>query len=75
MLRFKLTAAAYALMLLFTYVAYMAPSDAAMALPCLLILSCVVLFPRTVEDEELHQRGRKGWADRVEINAPPADKA
>ncbi len=73
-MRFRLTAAAYALMLVFTFAVYIQPFgnelDAFSVMLSLIILACVALWPRS---DSVDPRERKSWADSVEIGTrtPP----
>lgn len=71
MLSFRITAAAYAMMLLLAYSAYFRPfgneMDALSVLMCMSILACVALWPRSADRDEAADSMRKSWADRIEL--------
>ena len=75
-LRFRITAASYAMMLIMCYFAYFRPFgdslDGLSLLVCMLVLACIALWPEADESEELDQQpDRKGWADRIEFAQGP----
>jgi hypothetical protein len=71
MLSFRVTAAAYAMMLVLAYVAYMRPfgneMDAFSVLLCMSILACVALWPRSGDRSDAADSMRKTWADRIDL--------
>lgn len=78
-LRFKITSAAYALMLIVFFNIWIRPFgnelDAFSALFCMLILSIVALWPSSDEADKVdNELGRKSWADRVAIEERARDE-
>lgn len=71
MLSFRVTAAAYAMMLVLAYVAYMRPfgneMDAFTVLLCMAILACVALWPRSGDRSDAADSMRRTWADRIDL--------
>lgn len=72
MLRFRITSAAYAMMLITCYIVYMRPFgnaiDAFGVLFCMCILACVALWPRSDEENEADAATpSRNWSDRVEL--------
>jgi uncharacterized RDD family membrane protein YckC len=72
-LRFKITSAAYALMLIIFFHIWIRPFgnelDAFSAFFCMLILSIVALWPASDEASRVeNELGRKSWADRVALD-------
>jgi len=73
-LRFRISAASYALMLIMCYFAFVRPFgdsfDGLSLLFCMLILACIALWPEADESNEVdRQLDTKGWADRIEFGA------
>ena len=77
MLSFRITAAAYALMLIIAYAIYFRPfgneMDALSVLICMSILASVALWPRSADRNEAADSMRKSWVDRVELGEIPVD--
>ena len=77
MLSFRITAAAYALMLIVAYATYFRPfgneMDALSVLICMSILASVALWPRSADRSAAADSMRKNWADGVELDGVPAD--
>ncbi len=71
-MRFRITSAAYAMLLVICYSAYFKPFgnalDAFSVLLCMLGLACVALWPHSEERRAARDsKERSGWADRIEI--------
>ncbi len=77
MLSFRITAAAYAMMLVMAYTIYFRPfgneMDALSVLICMSILASVALWPRSADRNEAADSMRTTWADRVELGQAPAE--
>ena len=76
MLRFRITSAAYAMMLLLCYAIYFRPFgdalDAFAVLFGMFVLACVALWPQdSVELETTTETPGKSWAEKVDM--PPRE--
>jgi hypothetical protein len=74
MLRFRITSAAYAMMLVTCYILYFRPFgnalDAFGVLFCMCVLACIALWPRTdAQSEPDVATSGRNWSDRIELKA------
>ncbi len=70
--RFRVAAAAYAIMLLIAYVYVARPFgtelDAFAALLGIIVLACIALWPRNDEERSVERKlSRRNWADRIDF--------